>query len=96
MFIYRNIFKRILICFLKKILLKGKTFNENEELLYYIEMAVIVLNAGGFGGPRNSTKSFLTQDPPNRLPDTIFTEGISNSQVCFLLNSYYACMINSK
>lgn len=39
------------------------------------------MNGGGFGGPKNSSKSKLTEDRPKRNPDATMVESTSVSQV---------------
>ncbi|XP_024086184.1 peroxisomal multifunctional enzyme type 2-like [Cimex lectularius] len=76
-------------CKLIEVLDKGKnavfvvgveTFDENNDKICYGEMTVVVVNAGGFGGLKESTKCVQTQAPPSRKPDHIVEEKIGENQ----------------
>ncbi|CAH1404648.1 unnamed protein product [Nezara viridula] len=58
----------------------SKTYDKNDELVSYNEIASIVVNGGGFGGPKNATKTKLTEEHPKRSPDATMVEGTSASQ----------------
>ncbi|XP_014280061.1 peroxisomal multifunctional enzyme type 2 [Halyomorpha halys] len=58
----------------------SKTYDTNDELVCYNEFALLVVNAGGFGGPKNSSKIISTEEHPKRNPDATVIEGTSISQ----------------
>ncbi|EEB16259.1 estradiol 17 beta-dehydrogenase, putative [Pediculus humanus corporis] len=51
-----------------------ETFDESGEKVAFSQMGVFVVGGGGFGGPRNSTKSIPTVEIPKRKPDAFVRE----------------------
>ncbi|XP_019372559.1 PREDICTED: peroxisomal multifunctional enzyme type 2 isoform X1 [Gavialis gangeticus] len=45
-----------------------------KDLLCYNQFSLFVVGAGGFGGKRTSEKAKVTVNPPNRLPDAVFSD----------------------
>ncbi|CAB0010484.1 unnamed protein product [Nesidiocoris tenuis] len=46
------------------------SYNEDGVKLCYGEMSTFIVNGGGFGGKRTSSKAIEAQDPPSRKPDS--------------------------
>lgn len=62
------------------IVIGAKTYDKNDELVCYNEVAAIIVKAGGFGGPKNSSKIKLTEEHPKRNADATVIETTSTSQ----------------
>lgn len=58
-----------------------ETYGEDGKKVCYSEMTVFIVNGGGFGGKRNSTKGVEPLNPPKRNPDVTVDSKTSLDQV---------------
>jgi len=60
-----------------------ETFDENQSLIFYNQMALFMVGAGNFGGKRTSSDTSIKPlvDAPKRDPDAIVVEKTSFDQV---------------
>lgn len=56
------------------------SYDENNDLVCYNELTIVVRGAGGFGGASASSKGVQLGTIPSRAPDAICTESTSRSQ----------------
>lgn len=63
------------------------SYNEKKEKVCFNQMSIFVVGAGGFGGKRNSDKTFATAPAPKRQPDSAVQEMTSIDQVLLLVTT---------
>lgn len=64
------------------------TFDENGEKILFNQIVAFVVGAGGFGGPKQSSKIVPIASAPSRKPDVQFIDKTIADQVLFRIQNF--------